>query len=536
MRSRLVGFARARSALGSWLCWALGLVPLAGCGEVLGLSSFVDASGGAGGMGGAGGGGAGGAGGGVECTTDAECEDGLACNGSSTCGPDGTCVAGKPFCEPVSDPACELACTEGTPPLCGAVTPKDADGDGVGTAACTLAAGSDCDDANDQVGPQFAELCDGLDNDCDPDGLVDEGLPATGASVEVGGSDFFAHAAVAYSAGLDLFGVSYVQSMDPPTYQLRFVNKGGNPVGPAIGVGGSVTVDDPYPAIAASNDRFVVVWEELAGVDQGLRMQVVDGSGALVGLPSIVDSNHYTYGVLPRVVATPTGDFVVAWKSTWGPVDEVVVQRVSSAGALLGDSVVLGGASTVSNLHLVRTSQGYAAFWSTVDGYAGRSFDDQLALGPVVNLGEFGGKRFAVARHPSGVVVAGVPAAAGNPLFFQLRGPDLSLLSESGQVGGLSPPANIALVATEDYVLLLESFADVEVEPIARLHRFDIDTFAAKGLPVQVSEGALIDSLVVDGGLAGSPQGVGLFWTNRLQQIEYADRVMFRVVGPRVCD
>ncbi len=63
----------------------------------------------------------------------------------------------------------------------------DADGDGYGNAASTLAACSqpagyvsdntDCDDANATVHPNAPEVCDGLDNDCN--GLTDEGVLST---------------------------------------------------------------------------------------------------------------------------------------------------------------------------------------------------------------------------------------------------------------------------------------------------------------------------------------------------------------------
>lgn len=52
---------------------------------------------------------------------------------------------------------------------------RDADGDGYPDAACcnraddgTLRCGSDCDDDAPAVHPAAAEICDGLDNDCDP--------------------------------------------------------------------------------------------------------------------------------------------------------------------------------------------------------------------------------------------------------------------------------------------------------------------------------------------------------------------------------
>jgi hypothetical protein len=65
----------------------------------------------------------------------------------------------------------------------------DVDGDGVGTTnasyrinACTappgyVTVGTDCNDADSSIRPGAAEVCDGIDNDCD--GLRDEGVPTS---------------------------------------------------------------------------------------------------------------------------------------------------------------------------------------------------------------------------------------------------------------------------------------------------------------------------------------------------------------------
>ena len=78
------------------------------------------------------------------------------------------------------DNNCEGTIDEGV----GNVYFLDADGDGFGdnsvsTEACVLPAGyvensDDCDDANAAINPSIAEICDGLDNDCD--GVNDNGL------------------------------------------------------------------------------------------------------------------------------------------------------------------------------------------------------------------------------------------------------------------------------------------------------------------------------------------------------------------------
>jgi cysteine-rich repeat protein len=107
------------------------------------------------------------------CTMDAECSDGDVCTG------DETCDTTSHTCQDVTD----LDCDDGDPctgDSCEAETGcantlMDGDGDGYApdTLTCTGAMGGDCDDSSSSVYPGAAELCDGIDNDCN--GMVDDG-------------------------------------------------------------------------------------------------------------------------------------------------------------------------------------------------------------------------------------------------------------------------------------------------------------------------------------------------------------------------
>jgi hypothetical protein len=105
------------------------------------------------------------------CSTAEGCDDGLACNGEERCD-EGRCVAGTPI-------ACDddLACTTDfcSEELRRCVNrPVDADGDGAIAASCLdargMPIGDDCNDDDPAIRPGSLELCDamGVDEDCDP--------------------------------------------------------------------------------------------------------------------------------------------------------------------------------------------------------------------------------------------------------------------------------------------------------------------------------------------------------------------------------
>ncbi|MFO0686152.1 MAG: MopE-related protein [Sandaracinus sp.] len=117
----------------------------------------------------------------VACATDLDCEDGLFCNGASTCA-GGHCTPGVRVCDD------GIACTND---FCSEErrtclsTPPDEDGDGVPTRDCVdalgTALGTDCDDHDPDRFPGNPERCDTHDEDCDPTtvGGVDMDLDGT---------------------------------------------------------------------------------------------------------------------------------------------------------------------------------------------------------------------------------------------------------------------------------------------------------------------------------------------------------------------
>jgi cysteine-rich repeat protein len=107
-----------------------------------------------------------------ECKSHADCNDGNACNGEETCDLElHICIAGE-----------ALNCDDGNPctnDVCDALrgcVPTLIDADGDGHAPSSLGkCGTDCDDEDPNIFAGAAELCDGVDNNCD--GKVDEVAP-----------------------------------------------------------------------------------------------------------------------------------------------------------------------------------------------------------------------------------------------------------------------------------------------------------------------------------------------------------------------
>lgn len=175
----------------------------------------------------------------VECTTDGQCNDGLFCNGVETCSLLGLCQSGEAVeCNdgiPCTVDICSnerKECVSAAPDVdddghgdascldtsgvslgddcddldinrfpgnvefcdaehhdedCDASTfgVIDVDDDGYASAGCcntndegTLVCGADCDDNRANVNRNVADICDGLDNNCD--GNVDEGVTVSG--------------------------------------------------------------------------------------------------------------------------------------------------------------------------------------------------------------------------------------------------------------------------------------------------------------------------------------------------------------------
>lgn len=95
-----------------------------------------------------------------------DCDDGVFCNGAEVCTEDG-CVSLGLACD--DGDLCTVDSCDERRDSC-SYTPADTDRDGDGLTGCE----GDCNDDDARVFPGATEICDGVDQDCDP--RVDEGV------------------------------------------------------------------------------------------------------------------------------------------------------------------------------------------------------------------------------------------------------------------------------------------------------------------------------------------------------------------------
>ena len=124
------------------------------------------------------------------CATDADCDDGVFCNGAETCREE-HCISGAPLVCLGSTDCVTNACDETARACVRTYATPDADHDGYRAPLAGHRPGSpgscgdDCDDHAATVHPGAMEVCNGVDDDCN--GIIDDGatLTPTGDAVRV---------------------------------------------------------------------------------------------------------------------------------------------------------------------------------------------------------------------------------------------------------------------------------------------------------------------------------------------------------------
>jgi len=282
---------------------------------------------------------------GAPCTTDADCDDRLACNGAETC-TNGACAPGDDPCANPNANHCVVVCTEGDDgPQC-AVQAADADGDRHGDIACAEAPGDDCDDTRDTVYAGAEEICDGLDNDCNALVDVDDGLPLYGTPTIVNDVYF---ADLAYSPVDSVYGIAY-----------------NGPVGDfyvSYNADQSVRATPrAFPPTANSAVKLEWGGVDFAGVyvdSSFMRMSRVDVDGTIEDTQLIANPGN---AIDEFGVNTRDGD---GWSVVWGTnTDDRRAALLDSAGVAAGNVVTVGAPVVQRDSRLAENSDTFAWMWS----------------------------------------------------------------------------------------------------------------------------------------------------------------------------
>ena len=268
--------------------------------------SWVETGGGAG-SGGTGTTGSGGSGGSVQlCKLDQDCDDGLGCNGIERCA-SGVCIAGIPTeCPNALPKHCSAECEElGANNSHCVARGKDADGDGHLDANCPYSSEptDDCDDTRATVHPGAAELCDGLDNDCDDKDDLADGHPLGGKAntlLALPGAGAYQPVA-AWSEKSNAYGVAWTDEREgAPRIYFALMSQDGSfvstPVKLSKGAAGAAT----NPTIVSTGQQLYVAWEDTRDGSPQIWAQRLSNTG------NVLDSNFSSterYGTTARMPA-----------------------------------------------------------------------------------------------------------------------------------------------------------------------------------------------------------------------------------------
>jgi Putative metal-binding motif len=253
----------------------------------------------------------------------------------------------------------------------------DADFDGVTDCA------GDCDDANPEVHPGLAEVCDGLDNDCN--GTIDDGgvcaAPCSapgvvGSAVRVTTHDQDSGGSrVAMVRSADGYALTWFDfSQDPSLEAIRFVRLGatGTPMGSEVQVS-SIQPLPETPGMVSIGDGFEMIWQAFVptGANTGIsstHSTRLDALGQVGGADmSLANNTAGRYSIVSSGSALG-----VAWDDSRG----LMFTRLDASGARIGSDVRLvplwAGVDLLPSL--VWNGSEYGLAWWAMNGSATLKF------------------------------------------------------------------------------------------------------------------------------------------------------------------
>lgn len=285
------------------------------------------------------------------CETDLDCDQNNLCAIEACI--DNACIPSPPvLCE--SPDSCHSATCNPETGSCD-LTPLtfDVDRDGhLGPLPGFLpgeegACGDDCDDTSALAYPGGAEVCDGVDNDCD--GVVDNGteylaaLRGTTPSLTQLAPNYDGSGSRGIAYGEGVFAMSYWGRTDVTQAYIHGYNTSGEEVFPSTNVS-KVNAPSFGADLAWSGEAFGALWAD-PRVDDNYELYFArfDSAGQKLG-PDLRITNADDFSIHGRVLYDQ-GQYVMVWDD-WrneevGESSQVYAQLVSSSGELSAGNIKL---------------------------------------------------------------------------------------------------------------------------------------------------------------------------------------------------
>jgi hypothetical protein len=299
-----------------------------------------------------------------DCLTDSDCKQRDLC-ATLRCIARECVVMARTVCED-NDPCTDDRCDKKTGSCVFDHQTVDLDGDGhrgpkPGLEPSIAACGDDCDDTDSNAFPGNAEVCDGVDNDCN--GTIDDGADyvplGIGNEVRVSvPEDDYAETGWLTRGGSDRTLALYLGTrnaqLDPFSVMLDDTGKADAPpkiVGSMPAAAGS--------AVAAwTGDRYGVVWSDRRDGNYEIYFSTFDAKGAKLPPGDIRVTVSEGFSIYPTIAWTGQ-QFVIAWQEERDGVDgwRLQAQVLGLDGRLIGNIIDLTPGGTFEQAPVMAASK-----------------------------------------------------------------------------------------------------------------------------------------------------------------------------------